>query len=117
MSQENVEVVRRIYDDFLGRGMLPLDLTHPEVRIDNIPQSPIPGPYFGHQGARQWWADLEEAAPGLRLNAEEVMTLGRTASSGFFGSTSHGLAWWIRCRPGRQSTGSGTDCSSESPVT
>jgi hypothetical protein len=76
MSQENVEVVRRIYDDFLGRGMLPLDLTHPEVRIDNIPQSPIPGPYFGHQGARQWWADLEEAAPGLRLNAEEVIDAG-----------------------------------------
>ncbi len=71
-----MEVVRRLYDDFLGHGVLPFDLTHPEVRIDNIPQSPIPGPYFGHEGARRWWADLEEAAPGLRLDVEHIIDVG-----------------------------------------
>jgi hypothetical protein len=58
MSQENVEVVRRACE-FLERGELPL-----------------PGPYFGHEGVRQWWSDIVEVVPGFRLQLEEVIDVG-----------------------------------------
>ena len=75
MSQENVEIVRRAYS-FLERGELPLEVSDPAIRIDNIPESPIPGPYYGHEGVRRWWADLVETAPGLRLELVEVIDVG-----------------------------------------
>ena len=75
MSQENVDVVRRAYA-FLERGELPLEVCDPEIRIDNIPESPIPGPYFGHEGLREWWSDIADVAPGFRLRLEEVVDVG-----------------------------------------
>jgi hypothetical protein len=76
MSRENVELVRRVYDDFFERGELPFELTDPEIRIDNIAESPMPGPYHGHEGLRQWWADIVDAVPGLRFQLEELIDVG-----------------------------------------
>ncbi|MDX6699395.1 MAG: hypothetical protein QOE65_2792 [Solirubrobacteraceae bacterium] len=42
MSRENVEVVRRAFE-FFGRGEVPFEVADPEIRIDNIPDWPIPG--------------------------------------------------------------------------
>ena len=75
MSQENVEVVRRAFD-FFERGELPLEVADPEIRIDNIPESPLPGPYFGHQGLRKWWSDIVDVIPDFRLQLEEVIDVG-----------------------------------------
>lgn len=75
MSQENVQIVRRAYE-FFERGELPFDLIDRDVRIDNIAESPIPGPYYGHEGLRQWWDDLAEAVPTLRLKLEEAIDVG-----------------------------------------
>ncbi len=75
MSRENVDVVRRAYE-FLGRGELPFEVTDPEIRIDNIPDSPIPGPYYGHGGMRRWWSEIADALPGFRLTLEEVIDVG-----------------------------------------
>jgi ketosteroid isomerase-like protein len=76
MSRENVELVRRVYEDFFERGALPFELTDPEIRIDNIAEFPTPGPYIGHEGLRQWWAEIVEAVPGLRFRLEEVIDVG-----------------------------------------
>jgi hypothetical protein len=75
MSQENVEIIRRVYE-FFARGELPFELSDQAIRIDNIPQAPIPGPYYGHEGLRCWWGDIEEALPGFRLELEEIVDLG-----------------------------------------
>ena len=75
MSRENVEVVRRAFE-FFERGELPFEVSDPEIRIDNIPESPIPGPYYGHEGLRRWWEDIAEALPGFRLQIEEVIDVG-----------------------------------------
>ena len=75
MSRENVELVRRAFE-FFERGDLPFELVDPEIRIDNIPESPIPGPYYGHEGLRRWWEDIVDALPGFRLEVEEVIDVG-----------------------------------------
>jgi hypothetical protein len=76
MSRENVELVRRVYAEYFERGELPFELTHPEIRIDNIAEWPLPGPYQGHEGLRQWWAEIVDAIPGVRLQLEEVIDVG-----------------------------------------
>ncbi|MEA2346698.1 MAG: hypothetical protein QOG62_485, partial [Thermoleophilaceae bacterium] len=65
--------VRRAFE-FFGRGELPFEVADPEIRIDNIPQSPLPGPYHGHEGMRRWWNDvLVDAVPDLRMDLEDVI--------------------------------------------
>jgi hypothetical protein len=49
MSQENVEIVRRAFE-FFERGEAPFEVADPEIRIDNIPESPIPGPTTAMRG-------------------------------------------------------------------
>ena len=72
MSQENVEVVRRAFE-FFERGEPPFEVAHPEIRIDNIPESPHPGPYHGHEGLERWWNELADTVPELRLKLEDVI--------------------------------------------
>jgi hypothetical protein len=76
MSRENVELVRRAYGEFLSRGELPLPLVHPELRIDNVPESPIPGPYHGHEGLRRWWREVSGVLEGMRLELDETIDVG-----------------------------------------
>jgi hypothetical protein len=75
VSAENVAVVRRSFE-FFERGELPLEVVHPDIRIDNIPESPLPGPYFGHIGLEKWWMDIVDAVPGFRLQLEDVIDVG-----------------------------------------
>ena len=75
MSRENVEVVRRAFE-FFERGELPFAVADPQIRIDNIPQSPNPGPYHGHEGLRRWAEEIAEAFPGLRMEIEELVDVG-----------------------------------------
>jgi hypothetical protein len=68
MSQENVELVRR-WAECLAGGELPLKLSDPELRLDNIVQFPITGPYHGHEGLRRWWQHVAEAFEEIRFDA------------------------------------------------
>ncbi len=108
MSRENVELVRRAYDEFLSRGELPLPLVHAELRIDNVPESPIPGPYHGPEGMRRWWREVSGDLEGIRLELEETIDAGGDCVVGlvrFHGRTPAGfdlsefpwaVAHWIR---------------------
>jgi ketosteroid isomerase-like protein len=56
MSQENVEVVRRINEQLLATGELALDLMHEDVKVLDY-DAPDQTEYRGHGGVAQW---LEE---------------------------------------------------------
>jgi hypothetical protein len=75
MSRQDVEVVRRAYNEFLEHGTLPYELCDPAIEIYNIPQSPIPGPYFGQEGLRRWWSDVTDVIAGARLRLEHIVDL------------------------------------------
>jgi ketosteroid isomerase-like protein len=71
MSQENVDLVRRWFDG-LARGELSPELCDPELRIENVAEFPITGPYHGHEGLRRWWQDVAEAFEEMRFEVEKL---------------------------------------------
>jgi hypothetical protein len=73
MSHQNVELVRR-WAECLAGGELPLELSDPELRLDNIVQFPITGPY-GHRGLRGWWQGVAEAFEEIRFEVEKLIDL------------------------------------------
>jgi ketosteroid isomerase-like protein len=81
MSQENVELFRRIIDaanlptDEIGGVLAPLLV--PGLRMDNAPTAVTDRTYYGVQGCLEWRADLAEAfAPGVRYEVEEIIADG-----------------------------------------
>ncbi len=74
MSAENVKLVRRWFAG-LQRGDPSPELCHHEILIRNWDESPIPGPYHGHDGLRRWWEDFAEVLEGVRLELKEVIDL------------------------------------------
>jgi ketosteroid isomerase-like protein len=72
MSADNVQLVRRWFDG-LAQGDPSPDLCHPEILIRNWDESPIRGPYEGHHGLRQWWADFAEVFDDIRLELREIV--------------------------------------------
>ena len=73
-SEQNVKVVRRWFDG-LRDGKIDAGLFGPEMRIDNVPEFPITGPYLGRDGAAQWWADLTEVIDEMRIELEELTAI------------------------------------------
>ncbi len=54
MSQENVEIVREVIARFNRDGFLPDAHFDPDVELSNIRESPLPGPYRGYEGLKEW---------------------------------------------------------------
>ena len=75
MSQENLEIVRRAWQAVTSDGDLPFELWDADLRIENMPEFPIRGPYDGHQGLVRWRDDLAEVIEDLRLEVNEVIDL------------------------------------------
>src|SRR5688572_24964116 len=71
MPDEVVEIVRRWFDALASGDPAP-ELCDPEVEIVNWAESPIPGPYNGHDGVRQWWNDVAEAFEGVRMQVTDI---------------------------------------------
>jgi ketosteroid isomerase-like protein len=76
MSQENMDLVRRSWQSVSSDGELPFELYDADLRIENMPEFPIQGPYDGHEGLAQWWEDLIEVIEDLRFEVKEVIDLG-----------------------------------------
>ena len=53
MSQENMEIVRRLYERW-GRGDAALDLLDPEIEIAMPVGRPDEQRYHGHTGFNRW---------------------------------------------------------------
>jgi SnoaL-like protein len=60
------------YFGALERGNPAPDMCDTQVEIINWAESPIPGPYLGHRGVEQWWADLADAFEGLSIEAGQI---------------------------------------------
>jgi ketosteroid isomerase-like protein len=91
MSQENAEIVRAWFAR-LDAGDPAPDLCDSEIGIRNWAESPVPGPYHGHDGLRRWWRDLHDPDMGemeffdleevLKIDEERVLTVQRATGRG-----------------------------------
>ncbi len=76
MSQENVELVRRLLDAFNRQHLAAvLALMDDDVESDSVLVA-IEGGYHGHDGIRRLWEDVHNAIPDLTIEAVEVRDLG-----------------------------------------
>jgi ketosteroid isomerase-like protein len=71
VSAENVETVKRWFDA-LQQGDPAPEMCDPEIEIRNWAESPIPGPYVGLEGVRQWWDDVSDAFEDVHLELLDV---------------------------------------------
>lgn len=73
MPSDNVETLRRYHELLNQTGEPALGLVHPEIEIHMFRGSPIPGPYFGHEGLRQWRDDTFDVIDSWRLELDDVI--------------------------------------------
>ena len=73
MSRENVEAVREIVMRFNRDGFMPEDLHDPEVELFNIRESPLPGPYRGYEGLREWREGVFEVVDDGRFEIDDLI--------------------------------------------
>jgi ketosteroid isomerase-like protein len=76
MAAENVETLRRYHTLLNESGDLPVELLCPDVELQMFRGSPIPGPYHGRDGARQWHRDTFDVIDDWRLELDEVIESG-----------------------------------------
>src|SRR4051794_32210706 len=83
MSQENVELVRRIGEAFNLDGLPAIeDLLDPEVVFD-LSRSPFPdaGVYRGIDGVRQWFGGLADAFGQIQYEIERREAVGEKVAA------------------------------------
>lgn len=66
-----VDVVRRWFAALAAGDPAP-ELCDSEVEIRNWAEFPIPGPYFGQDGVREWWADVDDAFDDMHFELESI---------------------------------------------
>jgi ketosteroid isomerase-like protein len=76
MSQRNVEVIRRSYEEF-ARGHLVLDVLDPGIEWRGPREFPdLAQPHYGHDGVRRYFARIREAFDDYRVVAEDFIDAG-----------------------------------------
>ena len=101
-----MELVRSIYHAFNG-GRMPLDQLDPQIELDLSERIFNPAVYNGHDGAMQFWAEIQEiwetwvSEPERLLDAgDQVVALvrsrGRGRSSGVEVEDTSANVWTIR---------------------
>jgi ketosteroid isomerase-like protein len=93
MSQENLEVVRRVNEAIEAKDMEALVAEHhPDVEIVVL-RSEIEGPYCGHDGLRRMAADMFEADFGQRVDEMRELSGNRVLVIGRQHATVSGAPW------------------------
>ena len=111
MSQENVELVWRLFDAF-NRRDLDTYLALSDEDIEAIPRvAAMEGGYHGHDGIRRMWTDLFGAFPDFSPELHEVHDIGGNVTLAAACIRGHGAgsdtpteeAFWqvVRWRRGR----------------
>jgi ketosteroid isomerase-like protein len=110
MSQENVDGFRKAIAGYNRRDIeAMLEITHPEAEwYPFTAQVEGDDAYHGHEGLRQWWANVDATFEELEATVEEVRDLGDAVlalghlrarfRSGVTLDTE--IAWLIRYRDG-----------------
>jgi ketosteroid isomerase-like protein len=77
MSQENVELVRRIYEA-VNRGELDTanSYVHPEIEFHTYAQSPEAGVYRGKEAVLKYNRDLFAQFESIRFDVDELVDAG-----------------------------------------
>lgn len=80
MSQENVEVVRRLFDAFNGEDIeRVVALTHPDFSAEIPPEiSAEPDTHRGHDGIRRYFESFEDAMTEIRFQPERFWDTGNS---------------------------------------
>jgi ketosteroid isomerase-like protein len=73
MSEANVQVVREMAARFNRDGFMPEDLFDPEVELFKIRESPLPGPYRGYEGLREWREGVFEVLEDGRFEIDDLI--------------------------------------------
>jgi ketosteroid isomerase-like protein len=77
VSQQNVELHRKIFEAFNERDMEALiALLDPEFELHSKLAAVAPAVYHGHDGARRWHRNLDDAWEGLRAEPDAYFDLG-----------------------------------------
>lgn len=80
MSQENVEVVRRIYDAWLARDYATVLAQYdPQIRLNPDPEASWVGmdqDYVGHEGVKRYLSAVYEAFEDYRPEIEQLIAAG-----------------------------------------
>lgn len=78
MSQENVDIVRRIFEAFNSEDIeLILSLTHADFELEVPPAlSAEPDIYHGHEGMRRYWESFKDAMDEIRIRPEDLRDAG-----------------------------------------
>ena len=111
MSEDNVDVVRRMFAAFAERDLETM-LASMDHEVDFLPVTAnlTTGgvPYRGHDGIARYLQDVEEVWPHLRLYPEEfrdlgdtVVTLGRVRARGGGMIIDRPTGWVFKMRAGR----------------
>ena len=76
MSEENVEVVRRLNEAFAARDIDALVAAHhPDAEVRNL-RSQLVGPYRGHAEIRRMAEETYGMAPDFRIRVDEIRDCG-----------------------------------------
>jgi ketosteroid isomerase-like protein len=73
MSEENVEIVRRWWEEFSDDGMPPLSLCDEQIEIHMPPEFPVRGFFQGHDGVRRWRDQVFEIVDEARVVPEKIV--------------------------------------------
>ena len=76
MSDENVEIVRRVTDAFNRSGEPDFSFIDPDVVFDTTGAVFDRAIYKGHDGLRQWLANQREVWSSQRFEEEELIPVG-----------------------------------------
>jgi ketosteroid isomerase-like protein len=75
MSQENVEVVRRLVDA-INADAIPRDLFTPDFEVRNAVTAVTDATYVGYEGSLRWRRDLLDGVDDARFVLDEVLATG-----------------------------------------
>jgi ketosteroid isomerase-like protein len=75
VSQENVEIVRAVYEGFV-RGEAWIAVFHPDITLDLSRRRIDPATFRGHEGVRAFLEAQRDAWRGQRIEPEEYIDLG-----------------------------------------
>lgn len=79
MSEQNIELVRRIYEGWANRDPETINLFDPLIEVYPDPRSPWPGiepVYRGHAGVNRYLASIYDALAEYRAEPEEILDAG-----------------------------------------
>jgi uncharacterized protein len=71
VSAENVELVRRTWESFNERGELDLSVIDPDVEWITLMET-----HHGHEGVREWTANVTESLDELAIDMHELIDAG-----------------------------------------